>query len=185
MMEHNEMQDFEQIEEYGDEIGYEEDPETIDNLVEERYDERLHEELAEKNFDEFVLEEVIDQTEIAQPEYLDCVENNPYEDRTSEYANREMVEATQIEIAEDLGIEEGITEIDTEDAEHRMLEQSLADFGKNKNNYQRIKEFDAPSGKTVPRYKKMYSGDKSQKQIMSGNWTGREYQTQNSYRRSG
>jgi len=187
MMEHNETQDFEQIEEYSDEIGYEEYPETSDNLVEEMYDEQLHEELeelAEKNVDGFVLDEVTDQTELAQPEYLDPVESNLYEDRTGEYVEREMTEEPRIEIPEDIGAGEGITEIDTEDAEQRMLEQSITEFGKNEDSYQRIKQFDVPWRQTVPRYRKKYSRDKTQEQIMRGSWTGQGYQTRNSYRKN-
>jgi len=183
-MENNETQDFDHFEEYNDEARYEEFDETIDNLVEEMYDERLHEELAEKEFDEFVLEEVVDQTELAQPEYLGPVESNLYDDRTGEYVEQEVTEAPLIEVPEDLGIGEGFTEIDTEDVEQRMLEQSITDFGKNEDNYQRIKKFDVPWKQTVPRYKKRYSPGKSQEQIMRGNWVGPGYQTRNSYRKS-
>ncbi|NQU15235.1 MAG: hypothetical protein HQ561_13870, partial [Desulfobacteraceae bacterium] len=74
MMEQNENQDFEQLEEYNDdigyedyneEIGYEENFETIDGLVENAYDEGFRDEQAESNFAEFVLDEVTTQTELA------------------------------------------------------------------------------------------------------------------------
>jgi len=226
-MEHNENQDFEQFEDYSDEVRYDEYDETLDNLVEEMYDEQLHEDLAAKEFDGFALEEVTEQTESARPAYLESVENNPYEHRTGEhaeqgmkeelaeknvdgvvldevteqtelaqpkyldpvgsnlyearkgeYANREMTEVKRIEVLEGTRVGERVTEIDSEDAEHKMLEQSIKYFRKNENNYHGIKEFYDPSKRSGPRLiKKAYDQNKSQKQNIGPKWVNPEYRT--------
>ena len=180
-MEHNENQDFEQLEEcnddigyedYNDEMGYEESLETIDGLVENAVDEGFREELAEQSFDGFVLDEVIDQTELAQPEYLDAFGSNLYEDRTDEYVAREMTDTLHIEIPEDIGIGEKIDDIDIDDVVKRMLEQSNRDFANNEKSYQENKEFDRLSKRFVPKSLKRYGSGKSQKEVMRGNWVG-------------
>jgi len=180
-MEHNENQDFEQLEEcnddigyedYNDEMGYEESLETIDGLVENAYGEGFREKLAEQSFDGFVLDEVIDQTELAQLEYLDTVGNNLYEGRTDEYVAREMTDTLHIEIPEDIGIGEKIDDIDIDDVVKRMLEQSNRDFANNEKSYQENKEFDRLSKRFVPKSLKRYSSGKSQKEVMRGNWVG-------------
>ena len=185
-MEHNENQDFEQLEEcnddigyedYNDEMGYEESLETIDGLVENAYGEGFREKLAEQSFDGFVLDEVIDQTELAQPEYLDAFGSNLYEDRTDEYVAREMTEGTEFKIPEGLGVVERIDEIDMEYAVERMFEQSNRDFADNENGYQMIKEFDRLSKPFVPKGLKRYGSGKSQKHIMRGSWIAPGYKT--------
>ena len=227
-MEHNENQDFEQFEDYSDEVRYDEHNETLEDRVENFSDEHLHEDLAAKEFDEVALDEVAEQTESARPEYLESVENNPYEhrtdehaergmqeelaeksvdgvvldevaertelaqpeyldpvvetnlyeDRTADYAKQEMKEASRIEVPEDIKIGEGITEIDTEDAEQKMLEQSISDFGKNEINNQRTKKFDTPWKRSGPRlYKKPYDPNRSQKQNIGAKWVNPEYRT--------
>ena len=195
MMEQNEAEDFEQFEEcnddigyedYNDEIGYEEDFETIDSLVENAYDKEFREELVEPNFAEFVLDEVSDQNELAQPEYLETVGSNLYENKTDEYVAWEMTEGTKFEIPEGLGIGDRINEIDMEDAEQRMFEQSNRDFANNENSYQEIKEFDRPWRSFVPKGIKRYGLGKSQKEVMRGNWVGyntapKSYQTRRRY----
>ena len=196
MMEQNEAEDFEQFEECNDDIGYEdyndemvceENFETIDGLVENAYDEGFQEELAEQSFDGFVLDEVTTQNELAQPEYLETVGSNLYEDRMDEYVAWEMTEGTKFEIPEDLGIGGRISEIDMEDALQRMLEKSNEDFANNENSYQEIREFDRrPRRPFVPKGIKKYGLGKSQEQIMRGNWVGyntapKSYQTRHRY----
>jgi len=187
MMEQNEAEDFEQFEEcnddigyedYNDEMGYEENFETIDGLVENAYDEAFREEQAESNFAEFVLDEVTTQNELAQPEYLETVGSNLYENKTDEYVPWEMTEGTKFEIPEGLGIGDRINEIDMEDAEQRMFEQSNRDFANNENSYQEIKEFDRPWRPFVPKRNKKYYGlGKSQEQIMRRSWIAPKYNT--------
>ena len=226
-MEHNENQDFEQFEDYSDEVRYDEHNETLEDRVENFSDEHLHEDLAAKEFDEFVLEEVAERTESARPEYLESVENNPYEygtdehaergmkeelaeksvdevvlhettdhteltqpkylspfgrnsyeDRKGEYANREMTEVKRIEVPEDVRVDERFTEIDTKYAEQGQLEQSVAHFRKNENNYHGIKEFYDPSKRSGPRLiKKPYDQNRSQKQNIGAKWVNPEYRT--------
>ena len=147
----------------------------IDLLLEEMHDEQRHEELAKKSVDDFVLNEVADQADPSSPEYLDPVGSNLYEDRTAEYVERDITEAPRIGFPEDTGISERINEIDVEDAEQRMLEQSIKDFENNEHSYQRNKEFDVPWRQTVPRYRR-YSSGKSQQQIMRRNRIGQGYQ---------
>ena len=186
MMEQNEAEDFEQFEEcnddigyedYNDEIGYEEDFETIDSLVENAYDKEFREEQVEPNFAEFVLDEVTTQNELAQPEYLETVGSNLYQNKTDEYLDLEITEGTKFEIPEGLGIGDRINEIDMEDAIQKMFEQSNEDFANNENSYQEIKEFDRPRRPFVPKGIKRYGLGKSQKEIMRRTWIAPRYNT--------
>jgi len=173
---------------YNDEIGYEENFETIDGLVENAFEKEFREEQAESNFAEFVLDEVTDQNELAQPEYLEAVGSNLYENKTDEYVAWEMTEGTKFEIPEGLGIGDRISEIDMEDALQRMFEQSNEDFANNENSYQEIKEFDRPWRSFVPKGIKRYGLGKFQEQNMRRSWiapgyntTPKNYQTRRRY----